>query len=392
MNYKSLLSDTVNNLEHSEIDRIFEMAARMEDVVVLAMGQPDFNTPDNVSLAAIKAICNKQTRYTDDLGIEELRKAISEYLDKKYGVKYNPVNEIIAFAGVSNAIDTALRALVNPGDEVIVHQPCYNSYVPCILLAGGKPVIIDTKEEEGFKLSPERLMAAISGKTKAIILSYPNNPTGACLNREELMAIRDVIDGKDIFVLSDEIYSETIYEGEFVSFASLPGMWEKTVTLNGVTKSCSMPGWRLGYACAPAEIVDAMLKVHQFNVINAPSISQHAAVEALRNCDGYVKETLGIYDKRRKYMYKRFRDMGLDCMEPKGAIYVFPSIKGTGLTSKEFCDRLLYEAKVAVVPGYEFGSCGEGYIRCSFTTPMENIEKAMDRIEKFIKSGGFNIA
>ncbi len=386
MDYKRLISDTVNKLGHSEIDRIFEMAARMEDVIVLAMGQPDFNTPDNVSLAGIQAICNKHTRYTDDLGIEELRAAISDYIDRSCRVRYDPSQEIMTFAGVSNAIDTALRAVINPGDEIIVHQPSYNSYVPCIQLAGGKPVIIETYAEEGFKLSPDRLRAAITEKTKALILSYPNNPTGACMNREELMALRDVLAEKDILVLSDEIYSEIVYEGEFTCFAALPGMREKTITLNGVTKSFSMPGWRLGYACAPAAIIDAMLKVHQYSVINAPSISQYAAVEALKNCDAYVRETLSTYNVRKEYMSQRFMEMGLKCFKPKGAIYFFPSIKETGLSSKEFCDRLLHEAKVAAVPGYEFGSCGEGYIRCSFTTPMDKIEKAMDRLEGFIKT------
>jgi aminotransferase len=385
MDYRRLISDTVNNLGHSEIDRIFEMAARMEDVIVLAMGQPDFNTPDNVSMAGIKAICSKHTRYTDDLGIEELRAAISDYIARRCGVRYNPTDEIIALAGVSNAIDTALRAVINPGDEIIVHQPCYNSYVPCIQLAGGKPVIVETYAEEGFKLSPDRLRAAITERTKALILSYPNNPTGASMNREELMGLRDVLAEKDILVLSDEIYSEIVYDGEFTCFASLPGMREKTITLNGVTKSFSMPGWRLGYACAPAAIIDAMLKVHQYSVINAPSISQYAAAEALKNCDSYVSETLSIYNERKEYMSQRFLEMGLKCLKPKGAIYFFPSIKETGLSSKEFCDRLLLEAKVAAVPGYEFGSCGEGYIRCSFTTQMDKIEKAMDRIERFVE-------
>jgi aminotransferase len=385
MDYRRLISDTVNNLGHSEIDRIFEMAARMEDVIVLAMGQPDFNTPDNVSMAGIKAICSKHTRYTDDLGIEELRAAISDYIARRCGVRYNPTDEIIAFAGVSNAIDTALRAVINPGDEIIVHQPCYNSYVPCIQLAGGKPVIVETYAEEGFKLSPDRLRAAITERTKALILSYPNNPTGASMNREELMGLRDVLAEKDILVLSDEIYSEIVYDGEFTCFASLPGMREKTITLNGVTKSFSMPGWRLGYACAPAAIIDAMLKVHQYSVINAPSISQYAAAEALKNCDSYVSETLSIYNERKEYMSQRFLEMGLKCLKPKGAIYFFPSIKETGLSSKEFCERLLQEAKVAAVPGYEFGSCGEGYVRCSFTTQMDKIEKAMDRIERFVE-------
>lgn len=386
MNHMKLISDTVNGLTHSEIVRIFEMAVRMEDVIVLAMGQPDFDTPDNVSIAGIKAICNKHTRYTDDLGTEELRAAISDYIDRRYGVYYDPKNEIIAAAGVSNAIDTVLRAVINPGDEAIVHQPGYNSYVPCIQLAGGKPVIIDTYAEEGFKLSPDRLAKAITKKTKALILSYPNNPTGACMERDELLALRDVLADKDILVLSDEIYSEIVFEGEFTCFASLPGMREKTITLNGATKSFSMPGWRLGYACGPPDIIEAMLKIHQYSTINAPSISQYAACEALYNCGEYIKETLNIYNKRKEYMYRRFMDMGLKCLNPKGAIYIFPSIKETGLSSKEFCDRLLREAKVAVVPGYEFGRCGEGYIRCSITAKQDKIEKALDRIEGFLRS------
>jgi len=380
-----LISDTVNDLKHSEIVRIYEMAVRMEDVIVLAMGQSDFDTPDNVSLAGIKAICGKYTRYTDDLGIEELRAAISDYIDRRYGVKYEPKNEIIAAAGVSNAIDTVLRSIINPGDEIIVHQPSYNSYIPCIRLAGGKPVIIETYADDGFKLSPDRLRETITERTKALILSYPNNPTGACMEREELLAIRDVIADKDILVLSDEIYSEIYFEGRFTSFASLPGMKEKTIVLNGVTKSFSMPGWRLGYACGPAAIIDAMLRIHQYSTINAPSISQHAAVEALNNGDEYVGEALGIYNERKEYMYRRFMDIGLKCLKPKGAIYFFPSIKETGLSSREFCDRLLREAKVAAVPGYEFGSCGEGYIRCSFTAKQDKLEKAMDRIERFVK-------
>ncbi len=385
MNHMRLISDTVNDLKHSEIVRIYEMAVRMEDVIVLAMGQSDFDTPDNVSLAGIKAICGKYTRYTDDLGIEELRAAISDYIDRRYGVKYEPKNEIIAAAGVSNAIDTVLRSIINPGDEIIVHQPSYNSYIPCIRLAGGKPIIIETYADDGFKLSPDRLRETITERTKALILSYPNNPTGACMEREELLAIRDVIADKDILVLSDEIYSEIYFEGRFTSFASLPGMKEKTIVLNGVTKSFSMPGWRLGYACGPAAIIDAMLRIHQYSTINAPSISQHAAVEALNNGDGYVREALGIYNERKEYMYRRFMDIGLKCLKPKGAIYFFPSIKETGLSSRGFCDRLLREAKVAAVPGYEFGSCGEGYIRCSFTAKQDKLEKAMDRIERFVK-------
>lgn len=386
MKISKFISNTAKSLNHSEIDRIFEMASKIDDVVVLAMGQPDFDTPDNVCEAGIKAIREKKTKYTDDLGIKELRDTISGYVYRKYSIKYNPINEIIALAGVSNALDTAIRAIVNPGDEVIIHQPSYNSYVPCVLLAGGIPIIIDTYEKEEYKLSAKRLQAAITPRTKALILSYPNNPTGAVMTKDDLVKIAEIVEAADIMVISDEIYSEMMYEDEFTSFAALPAMKERTIVINGVTKSYSMPGWRLGYACGAPEIIDAMLKIHQYIMVNAPSISQYAAIEALKNSDDYIEEKALIYDERRRYIIDRFEKMELKCFAPKGAFYVFPSIKETGLSSKEFCDRLLSEGKVAAVPGYEFGECGEGYIRCSYTLPLEKIEVAMNRIEKFMES------
>ena len=387
MHYNKFISNVVSNIKHSEIDRIFEMASRMDDVIVLAMGQPDFNMPIEAANAGIEAINNNHSKYTDDLGIEELREAISNYVLRKYGVGYDSNKEIIAVAGVGNGSDTALRAIINPGDEIIIHQPGYNSYIPCINMAAGVPVIIETSMKDGFKFTPEKLKSMITPKTKALLLNYPNNPTGATMNREELLAISKVVKEADILVLSDEVYSELVYDDEFTCFASLTDMKERTIVLNGVSKSHSMPGWRLGFACGPAELIDAMLKVHMFGVINAPSISQYAATAALsQQCDEYININHKIYDVRRRFMMKRFEEIGLDFYEPKGAMFIFPSIKETGLSSEEFCNRLLLEAKVAVVPGYEFGECGEGFFRCSYTTSIEKIAIAMNRIEEFVKS------
>jgi aminotransferase len=386
MEYSKYLSYFVKELDYSGIDSIFEKAARMDDVVNLAMGQPDFNTPENVSKAGIKAIEEHRTKYTDDYGIEELRVEISNKINLKYGLQYNPHGEIIVLAGVNSAIDTTLRAIINPGDEIIVHQPNYSTYVPIIKICGGVPVTVDTYMNEGFKLKPDRLKEAITNKTKALIISYPNNPTGAVMTREDYLKIRDVVEDCGILVLSDEIYSEMVYEGEHVSFASLTGMKEKTITLNGVSKAYSMPGWRVGYACGPHDIIDAVFKVHQNTVMNVPSISQYAAVEALRNCEDYCAMTKKVYDERRRYVFKRFNDMGLNCFEPKGAFHIFPSISGTGLGSDAFASRLLQESRVAVVPGTEFGSSGEGFIRCCYAANIEKLAKGMDRIEAFIKS------
>jgi len=386
MRYEGYISDVVNNLSHSEIDIIFEMASKMEDVVILAMGQPDLYTPESASEEGIRAIREHCTRYTDDLGLMSLRKEAAQFMKRRYGVGYNPEREIIIFAGVSNGMDTAIRAITNPGDEIIVQQPSYSSYVPGVLMAGGVPVILDTFEEEGFKINPERLKSLITPRTKALIISYPNNPTGAIMTREDLLKISQVVKDSNILVISDEIYSEIVYDEEFVSFASLPYMKERTIILNGASKTYSMAGWRVGFGCSPGEIVDAMLKVHQYSVMNVPSISQYAAAEAFRSGDRYIEYARSIYSERRSFVYKRLKEMGLRCFEPKGTFYAFPSIKELGLDSSTFCKRLLVEGKVAAVPGTEFGKSGEGYIRISYTTSMENLRKGMDRMERFVKS------
>lgn len=385
MDVKRYISDVTNGLGYSKIDGIYERASRMQDVINLAMGQPDFRTPEQASKAGIQAIEEGKTKYTDDMGVEELREAVAKDMKSKYDLSYNPLSEIIILSGVSSALDTALRTIINPGDEVIVHQPCFNTYVPSVLLCGGKPVIIDTLMEEGFKLTPEKLKAAITPKTKALILSYPNNPTGAMMSREDLESIAQIVKENNILVLSDEIYGEMVYEGEFVSFASLPDMKYRTITLNGVSKTYSMTGWRVGYACAHADIVDGIFKVQQNTVMNVPSMSQYAAMEAINSCSEYVAYTHSIYNERRNYVVDRIKKIGLGLFVPKGAFYVFPSIKETGLDSDTFCSRLLDESKVAAVPGNEFGRCGEGFIRCSYTTTIENLEKGMDRIEEFVK-------
>lgn len=383
---KRYISNVADSLKHSAIDTIFEKAARMEDVVNFAMGQPDFNTPDEAAKAGIRAIEEHKTKYTEDQGIYELRQEISRYVKRKYNLDYSPDNEIIVLAGVNSAMDTVFRTIINPGDEILVQQPNYSTYVPSILLCGGKPVPIDTYMEEGFKLDANRIRAAVTPRTKAIIISYPNNPTGAVISRDHLMKIRDVVEETGILVISDEIYSEMVFEGEFTSFALLPGMKERTITLNGMSKTFSMPGWRVGYACAVPDMIDALLRVHMNTVMNVPSISQYAAVEALKSSDEYVANLFKVYDERRKYVMKRLDEIGVKCFKPGGAFFVFPSIKETGLDSWTFCNRLLDEAKVAVVPGVEFGSCGEGFVRLSYTTTIDDLEKGFNRIDKFIKS------
>lgn len=384
MDMSKYISQVANGLTHSAIDTIFEKASKMEGVVNLAMGQPDFNTPEEASRAGIRAIEEHLTKYTEDQGIPELRQEISKFIKKKYNLDYSWEKEIIVFAGVNNAMDTVFRTIINPGDEILVQQPNYSTYVPSILLSGGKIVPVDTYMEEGFRLDGGRLKAAVTSRTKALIISYPNNPTGAVMSREDFMKIRDVVEDTGILVISDEIYSEMVYEGGFTSFASLPGMKGKTITLNGFSKTFSMPGWRVGYACATADMVDALLRVHQNTVMNVPSISQYAAVEAMRSSDVYVANMLRVYDERRRYVVGRLKDMGIKCFVPGGAYFVFPSIKDTGLNSRDFCSSLLEEEKVALVPGVEFGSCGEGYVRLSYTTSLNNLKEGLDRVEIFL--------
>ena len=382
------LSKTVKTIKPSGIRKYFDIVAEMNDpdVISLGVGEPDFDTPWRVRDEAIYSLEKGRTFYTSNAGLMELKEEIALFLDRRYDLHYDPKNEMYVTVGGSEAIDDAMRAMLDPGDEVIIPQPSYVSYLPCAVLANGTPVIIDLKEENEFRLTAEELEAAITDKTKLLVLPYPNNPTGAVMERKDLEAIAEVIIKHDIFVLSDEIYSELTYLEEHVSIASLPGMKERTVLINGFSKSHAMTGWRLGYACAPQEIIRQMLKIHQFAIMCAPTTSQYAAVVAIRECDDEVAQMRDQYDARRRYLLKRFRDMGLDCFEPFGAFYIFPSVKSLGMTSDEFASKLLMEQKVAVVPGTAFGDSGEGFLRISYAYSLESLKKAMDRIEAFVKA------
>ena len=389
MNYEKLMCQRVLATPPSGIRKFFDIVATMKDAISLGVGEPDFVTPWNMREAAIYSMEQGQTHYTSNWGTIELRRAIAKFLQERYGISYAPENEICVTIGASEGIDLALRAICEPGDEVLVPDPAYVSYQPGIIFAGAIPVPVVTRAEDEFKLTAEAVRAAITPRTKALILPYPNNPTGAILTRGELTAIADVLRGTDIFVISDEIYSELTYGGaHHVSFASIPGMWERTVTLNGFSKAFAMTGWRIGYACAPAAMMKPMVKIHQFTIMCAPTAAQMAAFEGLR--DGFetdfakVREMVREYDRRRRMMVKGFRDMGLECFEPLGAFYVFPSIVSTGMTSDEFCTKLLENKHVACVPGTAFGAAGEGHIRCSYATSMEKLKEALKRIGEFV--------
>ena len=384
MNYERVLCERVRKVPPSGIRRFFDIVSEMKDVISLGVGEPDFTTPWRCSDAAIYSLRTGHTHYTSNRGLKELTRLISEY-EARFGVRYDPATEVMVTVGASEGIDLALRAICEPGDEVLVPDPAYVSYQPGIIFAGAIPVPVVTRAEDEFKLTAEAVRAAITPRTKALILPYPNNPTGAILTRGELTAIADVLRGTDIFVISDEIYSELTYGGaHHVSFASIPGMWERTVTLNGFSKAFAMTGWRIGYACAPAAMMKPMVKIHQFTIMCAPTAAQMAAFEGLR--DGFetdfakVREMVREYDRRRRMMVKGFRDMGLECFEPLGAFYVFPSIVSTGMTSDEFCTKLLEKKHVACVPGTAFGAAGEGHIRCSYATSMEKLKEALKRI------------
>lgn len=386
MDYSKLLNKTVTEIKPSGIRKFFDIAATMDDVISLGVGEPDFATPWIVRKAGIVSLERGKTKYTSNSGYEVLREEISRYNERKYNLSYCPKTEILVSVGGSEAIDAAVRALVNPGDEVIIPQPSYVCYEPIVELAGGKPVIIETLARDDFKITPEQLKNAISEKTKLLILPYPCNPTGAIMERDDLEAIAKLLRGTDIMVLSDEIYAELTFGGErHVSIASLDGMRERTIVVNGFSKTFSMTGWRLGYACGPAPVIKQMTKIHQFAIMCAPTTSQYAAVEALRNCDDAVESMREEYNRRRRLMVDGFNKAGLSCREPKGAFYAFPSIASTGLTSDEFCERLLIEKKVAVVPGTAFGVGGEGFIRASYCYSTEHIIEALERIKQFVK-------
>lgn len=383
---KSPVSKTITEIKPSGIRKFFDIVNTMEDAISLGVGEPDFDTPWRVRDEAIYSLEQGRTFYTSNAGLMELKVAIAEYLDRKYDLHYDPKSEMMMTVGGSEAIDIGLRAMLDPGDEVIIPEPSYVSYVPCTVLAGGVPVIVNLKESDEFRLTAQELEDAITDKTKILILPYPNNPTGAVMEREDLEAIAEVIRKHDIYVMTDEIYSELTYQMDHVSIASLPGMKERTVYINGFSKAFAMTGWRLGYACAPEVILKQMLKIHQFAIMCAPTTSQYAGIEAVKHCDREVEDMKMQYNERRIYVLKRLRDMGFSCFEPYGAFYVFPSIKSTGMSSDDFATTLLKTEKVAVVPGTAFGDCGEGFIRISYAYSMENLKVALDRIEKFLKT------
>lgn len=379
------LSNTIVNIKPSGIRKFFDIVSEMKDAISLGVGEPDFDTPWHVRDEGIYSLEKGRTFYTSNAGLMELKEEISSYLNRRIGVDYNPKNEVIVTVGGSEGIDIAMRAMLDPGDEVLIPQPSYVSYEPCCILAGGKPVIIELKAENEFRLTKQELLDAMTDKTKLLVLPFPNNPTGAIMEKEDLEAIAEVIIEKDIFVLSDEIYSELSYKGDHVSITSIPGMKERTILINGFSKAYAMTGWRLGYACGPKEIIEQMLKIHQFAIMCAPTTSQYAAVEAMRNGDDDVAQMREAYNQRRRYLMHAFRELGLECFEPFGAFYVFPSIKEFGMTSEEFATRLLEEEKVAVVPGTAFGDCGEGFLRISYAYSLDNLKIALDRMAHFIE-------
>lgn len=379
------LAEKVVDIKPSGIRKFFDIVSEMKDAISLGVGEPDFDTPWHIRDEGIYSLEKGRTIYTSNAGLKELKQEICNYIARRQGVTYDFNNEVLVTVGGSEAIDVALRAMINPGEEVLIPQPCYVSYEPCTILAGGVPVTIDLKAENQFRLTAKELRDAITDKTKVLILAFPNNPTGAIMEKKDLEEIAEVIIEKDIFVISDEIYSELTYNGEHVSIITLPGMRERTVMINGFSKSYAMTGWRLGYACGPELIIEQMIKIHQFAIMCAPTTSQYAAVEALRNGDDDVKEMREAYNQRRRYLVHAFKEMGLECFEPFGAFYVFPCIKEFGMTSDEFATRFLQEEKVAVVPGTAFGDCGEGYLRISYAYSLEHLKIAIERLDKFVK-------
>ena len=386
IDYSKLLNPAVTEIKPSGIRKFFDIAATMEDVISLGVGEPDFQTPWHIRKAGINSLDRGRTKYSANRGTIELRREISAYLKRRYNLEYKAESEILVTVGGSEAIDGAIRAIVSPGDEVIIPQPSYVCYEPITTLAGGVPVIIETKAENDFKVTPEELKKAISEKTKALILPYPCNPTGAVMEREDIEKIAEILKGTNIVVISDEIYSELTYcDYIHVSPASIEGMWERTIIVNGFSKAYSMTGWRLGYACGPEELMKQITKIHQYAIMCAPTTSQYAAVEALKNGDEAIEKMRSEYDRRRRLIVNGFNKLGLTCREPKGAFYSFPCIKSTGLSSEEFCEKLLESKKVAVVPGTAFGKGGEGFVRASYCYSTEHIIKALERIGEFIE-------
>ena len=378
------LADSIVNIKPSGIRKFFDLVSEMKDAISLGVGEPDFDTPWHIRDEGIYSLERGRTFYTSNAGLKELKEEIANYLRRRVHVDYDDRHEVLVTVGGSEAIDMAMRVMLNPGDEVLVPQPSYVSYVPCTIMAGGKPVIIELKAENEFRLTPEELLENITDKTKILVLPYPNNPTGAIMEQKDLEAIAKVIIEKDLYVLSDEIYSELTYKEDHVSIASIPGMQERTILINGFSKAYAMTGWRLGYACGPRKIIEQMTKLHQYAIMCAPTTSQYAAVEALRNGDEDVAMMREAYNQRRRYLVHAFKEMGLECFEPYGAFYIFPCIKEFGMTSEEFASRFLMEEKVAVVPGTAFGDCGEGFLRISYAYSLDNLKEALGRLQKFI--------
>lgn len=385
MKIEDFLVSNVKNMPPSGIRKYFDMVNEMENVISLGIGEPDFVTPWNVVESGIYSLEKGRTHYSSNSGFIELREEISNYLEKKYNLKYDPENEIIVTVGGSEGIDIALRSLVGPGDEVIIPEPSFVAYQGCTAFTGAKSKVINLKEEDDFKLTPALLKEAITPKTKVLILPYPNNPTGAIMTKKDLEPIVDILKDEDIIVISDEIYSELTYDKKHVSIASFTEMKEKTIVINGFSKSFAMTGWRLGYVCGHPVLIDAMKKIHQYAIMCSPTTSQYAAIEALKNSDDDVSEMLKSYNRRRRVLVNGFRKIGLNCFNPQGAFYVFPCIKSTGLTSDEFCEKLLKDQRVLVIPGNAFGECGEGFVRACYAASMENINEALKRIDNFIK-------
>ena len=392
INYDNILNNKVKEVKPSGIRKFFDIAEQMEDVISLGVGEPDFQTPWQIRQAGIRSLENGRTKYTSNWGLIQLRNEIARYVKRKYNLNYNPEHEILVTVGGSEAIDMCIRALVQSGDEVIIPEPCFVCYEPITTLSGGVPVHVACRQEDEFRLRAEALKAAITPKTKLVIMPFPNNPTGAVMRREHLEEIAQVLRGTDIVVLSDEIYAELTYKGDPVTIASLPGMKERTITINGFSKSHAMTGWRLGYACGPKEIIKQMTKIHQFAIMCAPTTSQYAAVEALRNGDDDVKIMRQAYNQRRRFLLNAFKEMGLECFEPFGAFYVFPCIKEFGMSSEEFATKFLEEEHVAAVPGNAFGASGEGFLRISYAYSLDNLKTAMERLNSFVKKLRNNIS
>ncbi len=384
-NQKTLISKQVNQLSASGIRKFFDLLSSMEGVISLGVGEPDYATPWHIRERAIYSLEKGDTMYTSNLGMPELRQELARYLENTYALKYDPESELLITVGVSEALDLALRAIIDPGDEVIMPDPCFVAYDACVILAGGKPVMIPTSQETNFEITAGDIEASVTGKTKAILIGYPTNPTGAIMPRDKLEQIAEVARRRELLVISDEIYAKLTYGAEHTCFATLPGMKNKTILLGGFSKAYAMTGWRIGYAAAQKEIIAAMTKIHQYTMLCAPIMGQVAAIEALKSGDASTAEMVAEYNRRRLVMVKGLNSIGLACFEPRGAFYTFPSIKSTGMTSEEFAERLLIEEKVAVVPGSAFGKCGQGHVRCCYATSLTDIEKALSRMKRFVE-------